>query len=135
MKRKIIFIILGISIIAVATGIYMYNKPTESNEHKRPTIITTAETIFKDYAEDDKKADEKYLGKLCEVTGKVASIETDESGGPVLALQTGDEMFVVSCNFEKSTKLPAFTEGTVVTVKGECSGLLSDVVLDRCILK
>jgi hypothetical protein len=45
------------------------------------------------------------------------------------------QMFGVACNFEKGkVKTEDIEKGKTFTIKGECAGMLSDVVLIRCVI-
>jgi hypothetical protein len=75
----------------------------------------------------------KHLGKILVVKGKVAEIAT-ENDITNITLETGDPMAAVSCEMEKGAPTPSVKAGDEVTLKGQCDGKLSDVVLTRCIL-
>lgn len=134
MKR---LLTIGIILFAIMGGIafYLYNKPTASNASKSTDIQIDAPSLFQDFTSDEKKANEKYLSKVCEVTGTISDIALDDAANPNITLSSSDEMDGILCNFEKGYMLPPLKTGDKITIKGECTGLMSDVVLDRCVLK
>lgn len=73
------------------------------------------------------------MNKVLEVTGKVSEVSANMDNKRVVVLGTADLMFGVRCTMEDS--LTSVQVGTTVTIKGICSGYLSDVVITNGILK
>lgn len=126
--KKFLIPILLIGIVAAGIGYYMYNKPVESLEKKKADVSVTANQIIADYEADEKAANEKYLGKVVEVSGKVSTI-TNEGGKIKVQLETGNPMALVICELEDGKNAGQIQAGEQAKVKGLCSGYLSDVVL------
>ena len=59
-----------------------------------------------------------------------------DNGATTIQLETGDEMGTVICELDKLSKQEktSFAKGETVCFKGLCSGYLTDVVLNRCVL-
>lgn len=126
--KKFLIPLLIIGIIAAGIGYYMYNKPVESLEKKKADVSVTASQIIADYEADEKAANEKYLGKVVEVSGKVSTI-TDDGGKAKILLETDNPMALVICELEDGKDAGQIQAGDQAKVKGLCSGYLSDVVL------
>jgi hypothetical protein len=126
--KKILIPVIIIGIIAVGIGYYMYNKPVASLENKKADVSVTANQIISEYEADEKAANEKYLGKVVEVSGTVSTI-TDEGGKVKVQLQTDNPMALVICELEDGKDAGQIQAGQQAKVKGLCSGYLSDVVL------
>ncbi|MEO5906252.1 MAG: hypothetical protein ABIQ11_05970 [Saprospiraceae bacterium] len=126
--KKLLIPLLVIGVIAAGVGYYMYNKPVESLERKKAEVSVTANQIIADYEADEKAANDKYLGKVVEVTGRVSTI-TDEGGKIKVQLETENPMSLVICELEDGKDAGQIQVGEQAKVKGLCSGYLSDVVM------
>lgn len=133
MIKKIIIPLLLLAVIGAGVGFYMYNKPVTKMAQMKVDEAVSAEQLFTAYEADEAAANAKYLDKVVEVKGKVVKSNKDEEKTTIM-LDTGDMLANIMCQMEdKTIELPK--EGTTVTVKGLCSGYLTDVVLIRGILK
>ncbi len=135
-KKLLIFGCLA-AVIGGGVGYYMWNKPHA--EIGQPNFTTTATALAAEFSTDEAKATAKYVGSMdkmivVQVSGTVASVENDTSGVSI-SLETGDPMNGVSCVLDKFTKQAKtdFKVGETVTLRGLCTGKLSDVVIDRCV--
>jgi tRNA_anti-like len=126
--RKVILFILVLGVIGAGIGYYMYNKPVASLEKKKADVEATADEIIAAYEADEKAADGLYLGKVVQVTGKV-SVITEEGGTKKIQLETSNPMALIICEMETGTETEGVKAGDMVSVKGMCSGYLSDVIL------
>ena len=130
--RKTIFFVVAILIVLVSIYAYMtYNKKHEDALKLSPDFKLTAVDLFDQYAEDEDRANERYLGKLLEVEGSISEIEKDETSLKIY-LFTGDEISAIQCDFEQNPNIDNLEVGRPVTVRGFCSGKLLDIVLNRC---
>ena len=135
MKRKILFTIIVIGLGAVAAGAYLFNKPRPSVSDMTPQAIVEAKSLVAEFESDELKSNEKYLGKVIEVTGIVDITSKNEKGEINITLRGGD-LGGVGCQFEKNKMdlLKNITTGNTVTIKGICTGILIDVVLVDCVI-
>jgi len=133
MKRIIIGAIVVIA-IAVGVALYMYNKPHKDIAGSEADVKIEAVMLFDNYTQDEVTANAKYLDKVISVSGTVGSINRENAEEPSLNLNTNDMMGVVTCQFlpEHAYELDNIQEGDKITVKGQCTGMLMDVVLIRC---
>lgn len=128
--KKIIIPLIALAMIAAAVGFYMYNKPVESLENKKPDVTINAEQLLADYEENEQLANDKYLGKVVQVNGKVAEISTGE-GKSKIHLETSNPISVVITELDEGNTAEGLKIGDQATIKGMCSGYLSDVILVR----
>lgn len=126
--RKLVIPLLVLGIIGAGIGFYMYNKPVASLENKKPDVIVEAAQLISDYEADEKSANEKYLGKVVQVSGKVADITTEDGKNKII-LETGNPMSMIICELENGSTPVSIKAGDEVNMKGMCSGYLSDVIL------
>ena len=131
MKKKILFILLIGIAVAGGVGFYMYNKPAEKTITAKEEYTVEAAALFSEFSDNETQANTKYLNKVIAVKGKVLDITPNDSLGINLTLETGDEMFGVSCHIPEPGK-DAPKKGDVISVKGLCTGMLMDVVLVKC---
>ena len=116
MNKKFGIIILLIFFASLAAAIiYNYYTP----------IKITAEQLTKEYANNSKSADKRFLNRNVEVTGKVKAFYKLLNTRNVLELRTNIQNQNLFCFFTiqaaefNASKLG---QGRVVTVKGKCLG-------------
>jgi tRNA_anti-like len=137
MLKKIFIVGLILAVIGGGYGYYLWNKPHATVG--KPDIATTAAELAAEFGKDEDAATKKFMGDasktlVIQVSGTISEVKNDTSGIS-LALDTGDPINGVSCVLDKFTKQPRtdFKVGEQITLKGICTGKLSDVVVDRCV--
>ena len=138
MLKRILQFGLIAAVIGGGIGYYMWNKPHETIG--KPDFITTATDIVAEFDKDEGEAMKKYVGRdgktiVVQISGKIDDVKNDTSG-ITIALDTGDPINGVSCVLDRFTEHPHtdFKVGDEVKLKGLCTGKLSDVVIDRCVV-
>lgn len=137
--KKIIRIIAALLII-IALGSFiawkaLMNAPKASAAEKPIDISIAAQALYQEYSADEVAGDKKYISQVIQVKGKITDLYEDEQGAPVALLGLDNEDFGgILCTFEvnQKEKLSHKTIGDSIIVKGICSGLLMEVVLNRC---
>ena len=133
MSKKVIKGILAVLIVLVVIVAYLFNMPKANIKSKEVSTTTTAVDLYASYSKNETQANSLYSGQVISVKGIVSEIETDRNGATILFLSTNDGFTSVMCTLQKTPKvLPK--EGAEVTIKGLCTGLLMDVILNKCIL-
>ncbi|MHC5038329.1 MAG: OB-fold protein [Planctomycetota bacterium] len=107
-------------------------KPAEG----KPALTVSAAQLFKDYEENEVAADEKYKGKILQVSGEVSDIGKDIMDKMYVNLKTENMFMHVQCYFsdKHKDKLKTMKKGQQVTIKGKCDGKLMGVNLRGCLL-
>jgi hypothetical protein len=114
------------------------DESTNSNSTKRseesPIIKVSALQLYTDYDANEVSADNKYKGKILQVSGIVGEIRKDFTNNIIVELKVGDIFKKVDCRFGKDNSETAdLSKGQKVTVLGTCSGfLLKSVQLKEC---
>jgi len=126
--KKVLILLLVIGALGAGIGYYIYNKPVASLENKKADVVVSASQLIADYEADEKSADAKYHGKVVEVSGKVADIVTNE-GKTTVHLETPNPMSVITFEMEAGSETGALKAGDEATLKGKCTGYLSDVIM------
>jgi len=134
MKAKIISGIVFLIIILMGITYYQFNRSHIDISKQEPVYSISATKLFEQFSADEAKANSKYLGKIIEVKGKIYSIEKGVNEDYNILLMDSDEMFGISCNISSNEINESIKAGQELSIKGECSGMLSDVVLIRCII-
>jgi hypothetical protein len=139
MNKVVKFVLYFLLILIVLAGIAWFvflNVPQASNIGKPAEFQLPATELFQAFEQDEATSNTKYIGKVIEVSGTIEEISTDEKGSPVVLLAGGGDFGGVLCTFEASEKdkVTALATGQNVKIKGSCSGMLMEVVLNRCSL-
>lgn len=88
--------------------------------------------LFRIFEEDEAQANKLYLDKVLEISGKITEITANQDMTPIIVLETENMVFGIRCTMNDSeTKVQV---GEAVTIKGICTGYLSDVVITNAIV-
>ncbi len=133
--KRILILVLALALVGGIIGYKMWNKPHADMVAAKADLSAEASAIFAEFATDEAASNEKYMNKVVAVSGAVTNVSKNEDGSVSVLLDGGDPMFGIKCNLDKLSqhKRTEFQTGEKVTFKGTCSGLLSDVVFDRCV--
>ena len=129
-KNKIIIAIALIAVIAFSIYYYVF---VYSSQHRRQVqsetgIVITSDSLVAKYQADEKLANSLYLNKAVVVTGILLSIDKNQEGKTTLVLGRADSFSNVSVTMI-STAAITQKVGESITIKGLCTGALSDVVI------
>ena len=127
MIKKVLLVVVILGVLGGSYGYYLWNKKAPSTASRDSELTITAVELATQYD------NAKHLGKVLQVKGKVAGVAS-ENGATNITLETDDPMVSVSCEMESNTATPSVKEGDEVTIKGQCDGKLTDIVLTRCIV-
>ena len=101
----------------------------------KPNLIVSAKKLYKDYNANEIAADEKYKGKIIEVTGVIRDIGNDIMDIAYVTL-VGDQYFGdIQCYFSEKSVVASLSKGKRITIIGNCSGLMMNVHINNCIVK
>jgi hypothetical protein len=134
--RPFLKIALLVALMAILTGIcsavYLFYKEAPDTASVKPDFTLTATDLQKEFEQNEAAASAKYISKVLEVKGTVSSLAKTEGGNVNITLKTGSDLSSVICTFPESRVPSQIKEGDAITVKGECSGFLMDVLLNNC---
>ncbi len=123
--------VLALVITAGYAAYRMYNKPHRDVQHIKP-IPVAAMKLVSDYEANEARANNEYLDKVLEVSGQLIETTKNQQGETILVLD-GTGMGTVRCTLEASVQHDLKTKSPV-TIRGICTGYLTDVILVRCII-
>lgn len=126
-KIIVTVLVVGVTIAAV-TAFYIWNKPHRDVRDEEGLQIS-ASAIYDSFSTNEQRANAMYLNKVITVTGKVSAVKQNQSGFPVVILQSNDGVFGVNCTLKEPANNIA--AGNTVSIKGICTGYLSDVILNQ----
>lgn len=137
MKKKII---LSGLLVAVTAGIgiwyFIFYKPTHFKRDvaDEQAITITAKQIVKNFQSNEDSANKIYLNKAIAITGEVLEAKKNQDGKPTVTLKSDDSFSNIYCTLKDDAG--QIQGGSTITVKGICTGFLSDVVIiDAIIIK
>jgi hypothetical protein len=132
-KNSIILFTLAAGIVVLAL-LFFVNRTQNDLSKARPDFVISAEELQKEFEENEEEAVKKYTGKIIEVSGTISSISTGEKNALTVNLKTGSDFSSVLCTFHFLSSFSDFYSGKQITIRGECSGYLMDVLLNNCVV-
>ena len=138
---KYILIIAFASIALVALYIFKeYNRKPANLERLQPALSIDATELISEFSRNDSLANEKYLGKLVEVTGRIKQIDSSLNH---YTLVLGDENnpSSVRCNMDSAVSIKKLINNMETKIKGICTGYIpddmglgEDIIIERAII-
>ena len=127
-----LFIIIGFGSLDEFENLDQSPKVTSDSN---PSITISESKLYKEYNENEIAADEKYKGKIIEVTGVIRDIGNDIMDNAYITL-VGNEYFGdIHCYFNQKSVVAKLSKGKRITVIGSCSGLMINVQINNCIVR
>lgn len=130
-SRLLIIALLFFIVTGSAVAYFMWNKPQRNVENEKGIEVTAAQLV-KDYQANEAEANKKYLDKAIQVTGTVSEIKNNQEGNATITLSSDDAFTGVFCTLKQTTT--NLNTGATVTIKGICSGMLTDVRLREAVM-
>ena len=127
-----LFVVLFIAVLSILAGLYLFNMKHTNMAKAKPDFIVTASSLQKEFEDNEKIASTKYINKILEVTGTIGSITPADSNNINISLKTGSDISSVICTFHTIANLSKLKTGDEISIRGECSGFLMDVLLNNC---
>jgi len=139
MKKFLKVLLITVTVIAVLVlGSYLYLRfMPEKSVSKQETDFRVMATILADeYNLNPEASDRKYIDRVVEVTGILAEITTDQNNSTVFILRENSTTTGVLCTLDNSAtkKARKYKIGSKVTLKGTCTGMLFEVILNKCVI-
>lgn len=128
-----LFVVFFLALAGILIALYLFNMQHKDLQKVKPAFIISAVDLQKAFEENETSAASTYVNKVLEVTGTIASVKKGENNVLSIVLKTGSDLSTVICTFPPETDPAKFTAGNQITVRGECSGFLMDVLLNNCV--
>jgi hypothetical protein len=147
MKRKKIirYVVLPLLLVVAAAALYIYkeyNRTHKDTAKLKPDYAISATALLKEFEVSEQVSNKKYWDKVIRVEGMVKGVAKDEKGFYSIMLGDTTSMSSVRCSVDSvhGHAAAGVKEGSIIAVKGICSGynademLGSDVVLVRSVV-
>ncbi len=133
---KLIYAIAVVAITALGGYYYVfiYSKTHHRNVQSEKGITIIADSLSAQFKANEKTANALYLNKAVTVSGTIVSIDKNQEGKITIILGRADSFSNVSVTLISTAPL-AQKIGETITVKGVCTGALSDVIITEGLVK
>lgn len=131
----ILLVLVGTTMSGSDSATVASSKEETSSTPVREAIKVTASKLADDYKANEVAADAKYKGNLVEVSGIIGTIGKDITDTPYVTLTIGQyDILSVQCMFGRNdqTALATLAKGQSITLQGEVSGKLGNVLVRGC---
>ncbi len=134
--KKIIFILVFLFAISASFYYYtfVYSKTHHRDAQTEASLVITADSLSAAYQANEQIANTRFLNKAVEVTGSILSIGKDQANHITILMGKVDAFSNVSITLSSSTPITQKV-GETITVKGVCTGSLSDVIINEGVIK
>lgn len=120
MKRRIIFTVVALFLVAGLIGAYFYFKQTPDVVQDSPDVSVHAKELVAAFDKDTAAARLQYVDKIVEVTGTVKTIDT--TGTVVLGDEETPSDVSIGLDRRHMKDYEKLKVGTVAVLQGICSG-------------
>jgi hypothetical protein len=127
-----LFAVSFIALAAILAALYMYNLKATDMSKAKPDFIITASALQKAFEDNEIAASARYIDKILEVTGTIASVKPAGNNVLNISLVTGSDLSSVICTLPAITDASKFRPGDEIILRGVCSGFLMDVLMNNC---
>ncbi|MCX6203926.1 MAG: hypothetical protein NTY43_06475 [Bacteroidetes bacterium] len=133
---KLIYAIAVVAISALGGYYYVfvYSKTHHRNVQSEKGIVIVADSLSAQFQANEKEANSKYLNKAIQVTGIIVSIDKNQEGKITVIIGRADSFSNVSVTLISTTPLTQKV-GETITIKGVCTGALSDVIITEGVVE
>ncbi len=130
--KVLLLFVTFIALAAILAALYMFNLKHTDMAKAKPDYVISATDLQKAFDDDETVASKKYINKILEVNGIILSSKRSENNAVNITLATGNDFSSVICTFPAVKDTINMSLGNEITLRGECSGFLMDVLLNNC---
>jgi len=136
MTRNLVYIGIAIVLVLVIAGVYMYNLGHKNLANIEPDFRIEAVQLQSEISENEAAALEKYQDKILEISGRLIKIEENQDSSFNILLETSDPLSFINASLDisENSRLENLEEGKNVTIRGQFSGILMDIMLKNCVI-
>ena len=129
-----LFVVIIIALGGIFAALYLYNLKPQDLQKAKPHYSISAVDFQKAFDENEKAASARYINKILDVSGTIASVKSGEKNTFNVALETGNELSTIICTFHSIKDTTILRPGNQIIIRGVCSGFLMDVLLNNCVV-
>lgn len=132
--KILIIICVGLAVVLMF-ALKQYNEPLRDIRNSKPLVILSADQLIDDFQKDEQEATIKYSEKILQIDGNFFGVSTLD-GNTVITLKNNESNSSVICHMlsEENLKALKLKKGQDISIKGNCTGFLLDVMMVRCVL-
>lgn len=132
---KILVIICVVLAVVIMFALKQYNEPLRDIRNSKPLVILSADLLIDDFEKDEVGTTIKYSEKILQIEGNFSGVSTLD-GNIIITLKNKGSNSSVICHMlpEENLKALKLEKGQNITIKGNCTGFLLDVMMVRCVL-
>ena len=127
-------VVVFIALAGIGIALVLFIMPHKDLGKARPDFVITAIDLQKAFEDNESAATAKFVNKVIEVRGIIESVKPGEGSILNVTLKTGSDLSSVICTFARDADPSKLNTGNQVTIRGQCSGFLMDVLLNDCSL-
>ena len=127
-------VVATLGLAGICVGLYLFNLQAIDLQKAKPDFAMTSIDLQKAFEDNEAVSITKYVNKIIEVTGTIESVKAGEGNITNVALKTGSELSSVICTLSPQSDPAPLVSGNEVTIRGECSGFLMDVLMNNCVV-
>jgi hypothetical protein len=133
----------GISLVVMAFfallafGSLNSDTDTKKVQSQAPSYILSANQLVSEFKANEVAASAKYKGQVVVVSGTIESIGIDIMDNAYVVIGNQGFLAGVQCTFTRGEKssVALLSKGQRVRIKGEVSGKMGNVLLNKCTLQ
>jgi len=134
---KVLIITIGsLAVLLLAAYLYIRYMPEKSMSKQDASFSISATALANEYNLNPEASDKKYIDRVIQVTGVISEISTDQNNATVFILRENSSATGVLCTLDENSakKAAKYKVGSPVTIKGSCTGMIFEVVLNKCVI-
>jgi hypothetical protein len=137
LSRHIASFAVLVAFVILALGSTDTDTDTQKVQSQAPSYTLSANQLYSEYNSNEVAADSKYKGKVVIVTGTIQDIGKDIMDDAYIVIGGGGFLDGVQCTFTKGeqSSVARLSKGQQVRVKGEVSGKMGNVLVNKCSLQ
>lgn len=132
--KKLFIALIVLALVILAGTYFFFNYSGKAAGKLKADHQIDAVALYEAYSSDETAGNQKYLDKILEVRGAIIDKMEDEQGSVVLILGVPNAMSGVMCTLIPDERADDRQVGDSVSVRGRCTGMLTDVVLNQCVI-
>jgi len=133
---KLIYVLAVVAVTALGGYYYVfvYSKTHHRNIQSEKSVTIQADSLSAQFQANEKNANALYLNKAVQVTGTIVSIDKNQEGKIMIILGRADAFSNVSVTLISTAPISQKI-GETITIKGVCTGALSDVIVTEGVVR
>ena len=133
---KLIYVLAVVAVTALGGYYYVfvYSKTHHRNIQSEKSVTIQADSLSAQFQANEKNANALYLNKAVQVTGTIISIDKNQEGKIMIILGRADAFSNVSVTLISTAPISQKI-GETITIKGVCTGALSDVIVTEGVVR